>query len=903
MTKNISLIDKKNIHNNCLQVINQYEVGTADGANRDNRYDVTILVNGLPLIHVELKRRGVAIREAFNQIKRYQRDSFWAGCGLFEYVQIFVISNGTHTKYYSNTTRSSHVKEMNEAGRRRSKKTSNSFEFTSFWADGNNKGIADLIDFTKTFLAKHTILNVLVRYCVFTSEDMLMVMRPYQIAATERILSRIEVSSNYKKMRSIEAGCYIWHTTGSGKTLTSFKTAQLASQLSHIEKVLFVVDRKDLDYQTMKEYDRFEKGAANSNKSTAVLQRQLEDTKARIIITTIQKLDNFITKNKCHAVYGKHCVIIFDECHRSQFGDMHAKIVKAFKNYHLFGFTGTPIFAKNAAKGKHLELLTTPQTFGDQLHTYTIVDAINDGNVLPFRIDYVDTVKKKDDIKDKDVRAIDIEKAMGAPERVQEIVKYILDHFDQKTKRSSYYSLKGQRMAGFNSIFAVSSILMAMKYYAEFKKQLAQQNRQFTVATIFSYATNEDDPDDVLGEEGFDTDALDQTSRDFLDSAIRDYNAAFNTNFDTSADKFQNYYKDLSMRVKNREVDLLIVVNMFLTGFDATTLNTLWVDKNLKMHGLIQAYSRTNRILNSVKTYGNIVCFRDLQQATDDAIALFGDKNANGIVLLRSFADYYSGYEDDNGRHHPGYVDLLAKLESEFPLDVEIVGEQAEKEFIRLFGSILSLRNILSSFDQFEGIQTLAARDLQDYQSRYIDLYDKYRRKDADEKENINDDIVFEIELIKQVEVNIDYILMLVEKYHDGNCEDKGILSAIRKAVDASIQLRSKKELIEQFISQVNVESSVQGDWRRYVSEQEESDLAEIIATEKLKPEETRKFMENVFRDGAIKTTGTDIDKLMPPVSRFGGGNRAKKKQGIIEKFKTFFEKYFGLGIADFIDS
>ena len=443
MTKNITLIDKKNIHNNHLQVINQYEVGTADGANHDNRYDVTILVNGLPLIHVELKRRGVAIREAFNQIKRYQRDSFWAGCGLFEYVQIFIISNGTHTKYYSNTTRSSHVKEINEAGRRKSKKTSNSFEFTSFWADGNNKVIADLIDFTKTFLAKHTILNVLVRYCVFTSEDMLMVMRPYQIAATERILSRIEVSTNYKKMGSIDAGGYIWHTTGSGKTLTSFKTAQLASQLPYIDKVLFVVDRKDLDYQTMKEYDRFEKGAANSNKSTAVLQRQLEDTKAHIIITTIQKLDNFITKNRGHTVYGKHCVIIFDECHRSQFGDMHVKIVKAFKNYHLFGFTGTPIFAKNAAKGKHLELLTTPQTFGDQLHTYTIVDAINDGNVLPFRIDYVDTVKKKDDIKDKDVRAIDIEKAMGAPERVQEIVKYILDHFDQKTKRSSYYSLKG----------------------------------------------------------------------------------------------------------------------------------------------------------------------------------------------------------------------------------------------------------------------------------------------------------------------------------------------------------------------------------------------------------------------------------------------------------------------------
>ena len=439
-----------------------------------------------------------------------------------------------------------------------------------------------------------------------------------------------------------------------------------------------------------------------------------------------------------------------------------------------------------------------------------------------------------------------------------------------------------------------------MKYYTEFKKQLAQQNRQLTVATIFSYAANEDDPDDVLGEEGFDTDALDQTSRDFLDSAIGEYNEAFHTTFDTSADKFQNYYKDLSQRVKNREVDLLIVVNMFLTGFDATTLNTLWVDKNLKMHGLIQAYSRTNRILNSVKTYGNIVCFRDLQQATDDAIALFGDKEASGIVLLRNFDDYYSGYEDENGRYHPGYMDLLEKLEAEFPLGQEICGEQAEKDFIRLFGSILSLRNILSSFDRFEEVQAITTRDLQDYQSLYIDLYDKYRNGHDGEKENINDDIVFEIELIKQIEVNIDYILMLVEKYHDGNCEDKEILSSIRKAVDASLQLRSKKELIEQFISRVNVNSSVQGDWRRYVSEQVESDLTEIISTENLKPAETRKFMENAFRDGVIKTTGTDIDKLMPPVSRFGGGNRAKKKQGVIDKFKVFFEKYLGLGIIDF---
>ncbi|WP_251449081.1 type I restriction endonuclease subunit R [Vermiculatibacterium agrestimuris] len=905
MTKNISLIDKKNIHNNFLQVINQYEVGIEDGANHDNRYDVTVLVNGLPLIHIELKRRGVAIREAFNQIKRYQRDSFWAGHGLFEYVQIFVISNGTHTKYYSNTTRNSHIKEMDESGRRKSKKTSNSFEFTSFWADGKNKVIPDLIDFTKTFFAKHTILNVLTRYCVFTSEDVLMVMRPYQIAATERILNRIEVSTTYKKVGTIEAGGYIWHTTGSGKTLTSFKTAQLASQFSYIDKVLFVVDRKDLDYQTMKEYDRFEKGAANGNASTAILKRQLEDTDAKIIITTIQKLDHFVTKNKGHTVFEKHCVIIFDECHRSQFGDMHKKITKAFKNYHLFGFTGTPIFSKNAVRGKHAELLTTPQAFGGEadkdgrptlpLHAYTIVNAINDENVLPFRIDYVDTVKKKENIKDKNVKAIDIERVMGAPERIKEVSEYILEHFDQKTRRNSYYSLKGKRMAGFNSIFAVSSIPMAMKYYTEIKRLLAEQRRQLTVATIFSYSANEEDPDDVLGEEGFDTEALDQTSRDFLESAIKDYNEAFHTNFDTSADKFQNYYKDLSMRVKNREVDLLIVVNMFLTGFDATTLNTLWVDKNLKMHGLIQAYSRTNRILNSVKTYGNIICFRDLQQATDDALALFGDENAGGIVLLKSFEDYYHGFEDANGRYHPGYIDLLERLDAEFPLGQEIIGERAEKEFIKLFSAILSLRNILASFDKFGDVENMSERDLQDYQSIYIDLYDKYRNRDDGDKENINDDIVFEIELIKQVEVNIDYILMLVEKYHDGNCEDKEILATIQKAVDASLQLRSKKELIEQFISRVNVETSVQSDWRRYVSEQEEADLTEIISTENLKPDETRKFIENAFRDGAVKTTGTDIDKLMPPVSRFGGGNRAEKKQGVIDKLKAFFEKYFGI--------
>ena len=603
-TKNVYLLDKKNIHNNRLQVINQYE---ESGGPHDTRYDVSILVNGLPLVHIELKRRGVAIREAFNQIKRYQRDSFWATSGLYEYVQIFVISNGTNTKYYSNTTRDAHIKEKAEGERRKSKKTSNSFEFTSYWADANNKVIADLVDFTKTFFAKHTLLNVLTRYCVFTSEELLLVMRPYQIVATEQIMRRIVVSTNYKKIGTTDAGGYIWHTTGSGKTLTSFKTAQLATGLETVDKVLFVVDRKDLDYQTMKEYDRFEKGAANGSKSTKQLEKNLNDPNVRIIITTIQKLDVFISKNKTHNIYMKHIVIIFDECHRSQFGEMHQKIIKAFRNYHIFGFTGTPIFAVNAGTGGNPLLRTTPQAFGDKLHTYTIVDAINDGNVLPFRIDFINTIKQKEDIKDKSVRAIDVEKALSAPERVREIVRYIIEHFDQKTQRNSFYSLKGQRVAGFNSIFAVSSIPMAMKYYEEFKAQLAEKNKSLRIAIIFSYSANEDDPEDALPDEEFENDKLDKSSRDFLEAAIVDYNTAFSTNFDTSSDKFQNYYKDLSQRVKNREIDLLIVVNMFLTGFDATTLNTLWVDKNLKQHGLIQAYSRTNRILNSVKTYGNIV--------------------------------------------------------------------------------------------------------------------------------------------------------------------------------------------------------------------------------------------------------------------------------------------------------
>jgi len=895
-SKNITLIDKKCIHNNRLQVINQY---VENSGNYDNRYDVTILVNGLPLVHVELKRRGVALKEAFNQINRYQRDSFWTGSGLYEYIQIFVISNGTSTKYYSNTTRESHIKEQTST-RNKSKKTSNSFEFTSFWADSNNKVISDLVDFTRTFFAKHTILNILTKYCVFTSEELLLVMRPYQIVATERILNRIQVATNYKKMGTIEAGGYIWHTTGSGKTLTSFKTAQLASKLEYIDKVLFVVDRKDLDYQTMKEYDRFQKGAANGNRSTKVLQKQLEDTTSKIIVTTIQKLSEFVKRNKNHPVYQKHLVLIFDECHRSQFGDMHKMIVQNFKNYHLFGFTGTPIFAKNAGRTTNPDFCTTEQAFGEKLHTYTIVDAINDGNVLPFRIDYINTIKAKEGMTDKEVEAINTEEALSSSERVSNVVSYIIEHFDQKTKRNSFYDLKGQRVNGFNSMFAVASIPMAKKYYLEFKKQLEEKQKDLTIATIYSYAQNEEDTSDgILDDEGFETNLLDKSSREFLDFAIDEYNKKFKTNFSSEGNGFQDYYKDLSDKVKHREIDLLIVVNMFLTGFDATTLNTLWVDKNLKQHGLIQAYSRTNRILNSVKTYGNIVCFRNLQEATNDAIALFGDKNATGIVLLKSYEDYYYGYEDDNGKKRIGYEERIAMLLQKYPLGVQVVGEKAEKDFIASIGNILRLRNILSSFDKFAGNEILSERDFQDYTGMYVDLYQKYKQKDDGEKESIKDDIVFEMELVKQVEVNIDYILMLVAKYHQSNCEDKEILGTIDKAIKSSLALRSKKELIDGFISKINADTNVMDDWGKFVKEQKEIDLKKIINDENLNEEETRKFLDNAFRDGQVKTNGTDIEKILPPMRRFGGGNRAEKKENIIVKVKKFFEKYFGLGTTD----
>lgn len=924
--KNIYLIDKSNIHNNRLQVINQYSTASSETEHSPqyaNRYDITVLVNGLPLVHIELKKRGVDIKEAFNQINRYHRDSFWAGSGLFEYVQIFVISNGTFTKYYSNTTRNAHIREMGDHPVRTGKRTSNSFEFTSWWADASNSPITDLMDFCQTFFAKHTVLNLLTKYCVFTSEKLLLAMRPYQIVATERILGRINVSYNYKTYGKIEGGGFIWHTTGSGKTLTSFKTAQIASKLPFINKVLFVVDRKDLDYQTMVEYDKFEKGAANSNTNTAILKKQLENPDSRIIITTIQKLSILIKKHRLRSgrqkqaaedqgdkirssVFEQNIVIIFDECHRSQFGEMHDAITKTFKKYHLFGFTGTPIFAMNASSSGKAHLKTTEQAFGEKLHTYTIVDAITDKNVLPFRIDYIRTMKEQEDIQDTKVYDIDRERALASPERISNIVRYILEHFDQKTKRNSFYKLKDRRLAGFNSIFAVTSIDVAKKYYLEFKKQMSAlpTDKQLKIATIYSFGVNEaeDEENGIIQDENLeDTSLLDKTSREFLDAAIRDYNGMFSTNYDTSSEKFQNYYKDVSKRVKKREIDLLLVVNMFLTGFDATTLNTLWVDKNLRLHGLLQAFSRTNRILNSVKTFGNIVCFRNLEEATNESIALFGDKEAGGVVLLKTFNEYYNGYQSGE-KDVPGYADMVDELQDKFPVGKLIIGEKEKKEFIRLYSAILKLRNVLSTFDEFIGREILSERDVQDYHSMYIDLYNEFRNKDKGNIENINDDIVFEMELIKQVEINIDYILALIRKYHEGHLQDKEIVVTISKAVDSSVELRNKKDLIQKFIDSLTPTSNVDDDWYTFIDSKKAEELEKIIQEEHLNKDKTYSFMINAFRDGYLQTTGTALSGVLPPVSRFTPtGDRTLKRETVLEKLTGFFNRFWNISGGRFV--
>ena len=934
-SKNIKLIDKQNVYNNRLQVINQYEV--EDGAHK-NRYDVTILVNGLPLVHIELKRRGVAIKEAFNQINRYLRDSFWAGRAMFDYVQIFVISNGTETKYYSNTTRYAKEKE-NDGGPRKQKTDGNTFEFTSYWTDQENTLLTDLRDFTTTFFAKHTILNILTKYCVFNVDKQLLVMRPYQIAATEKILQRIQTAIYNRWQGSIKAGGYIWHTTGSGKTLTSFKTAQLASKMEQVNKVLFVVDRKDLDYQTMKEYDNFEKDCANSNSSARVLLGQIKRDDCHIIITTIQKLSNLMkpkfydNDEKLREVLQKeNIVLIFDECHRSQFGDMRQDIAKRFKKYLMFGFTGTPIFAVNAHKGSKYS--TTAQLFGGEpddegkptrpLHTYTIINAIRDKNVLRFHVDYESTMKMKNDVERKQVWGIDKDEALHHPLRISIVTRYIIEHFAEKTKQAAEaYGMskllnveevikKGRKAdeqkakvktRGFNSIFAVDSVPTAIQYYNEFKKQLAEPGApDLKIATIFTYAANEPEEDEWgLGEDENpeETSKLDMQSRDALDAAIKDYNLMWGTSYSTDGDNFQNYYKDVSLRMKNKQIDILIVVGMFLTGFDAKTLNTLWVDKNLKMHGLLQAYSRTNRILNTVKNCGNIVCFRNLEKATNDSLAIFGDEKASGLVFMKSFEEYYSnGYKDEKGRFHEPYIELVRKLLELYPVEqiANIFDEETKKNFIRLFGEFLRLRNVLSAFDDFEGDKLLLSdSQYQDYRGWYNTLHDEFNPKGGGEQESIADDIVFEMELIKQVQVNISYILQLVQQYHDSNCKDKTIIVSIRKQVEASPDMRDKRDLIEKFIEQMTPEKdgNVGNQWEEYIEQEKKEQLEAIISEEHLRPKETEAFIKRAFADGYVTETGTGIAKILPPTNPFLPES-GEKKQTVIDKLKAYLNKFLG---------
>ena len=952
--KNVMLIDKENLANNTLQVIRQY---VPSGGSAKNRYDVTILVNGLPMVHIELKRRGVSIRNAFNQIDRYQRESFWAGAALFGYVQLFVISNGTHTKYYSNTTRlsrESETKRQQSGGR---KIESNSFEFTSFWSDAENNVIYDLEDFAKTFLKKRTLLNIITKYCVFTVDKELLAMRPYQISATERILLRIETAIKNRWQGTRNAGGYIWHTTGSGKTLTSFKTAQLATEIEGVEKVLFVVDRQDLDYQTMKEYDNYEKDCANSNTSSQILARQLNDDTSKIIITTIQKL-SFALKRRSENyewdVLGKNVVFIFDECHRSQFGKMHTEIRRAFKKYIMFGFTGTPIFAANAQKSGAVSMKTTAEIFGGELnengqhtealHKYVIVDAIRDKNVNKFRVDYIKTIKSKDGARMAEGK--EEQKFLEDEKRIKLVAKYILDHFDQKTKRSESFKFQkiinveevvkqeekdkknsGKKNSGkkndkvkveekkatvsrngFNSIFAVDSVEMAKKYYLAFKELMSEPlASKYTIATIFSYETNEEGEDltGTTDENPNDVSRLDATSKEFLkDVAIEDYNKRFGTEYGVEGDKFHNYYKDISLRMKNGDIDILIVVGMFLTGFDAKGLNTLWVDKNLRMHGLLQAYSRTNRILNSVKDCGNIVCFRDLEENTNESFAIFGNKDAKGIAFMRKFEDYYYGY-DEKGKHHKGYVEIVNELMETFPIEKMegVIKEEDKKAFVRLMGSFLKSFNLLSAYDEFcpeddekrKEIRIISEGCAQDYLSWYIDFYEEFNEgggRGGDTNGGQTTDVEFEIELVKHVQIDIAYILMLVEKYKKSEKNGEDIRTEIIKGIKASPDLRNKLELIEKFLDRVSTfEGDVHEEWEKYLVEEKQLRVNKLIAEEKLKPEQTNKFLESCFAEGRVEENGTAITTILPPMPIFGGGNiRSVTKARVIEKIKSLFD-------------
>lgn len=920
--QNIYLWDKKNISRNKLQVINQMkQVGTSS-----NRYDVTLLVNGLPLVQIELKKRGVAIREAFNQVHRYSKESFNEETSLFKYLQIFIISNGTDTRYFANTT----------------KRDKNSYEFTMNWALKNNNPIKDLKDFTATFLSQQTLLNVLINYSVFDTNDTLLIMRPYQIAATERIIWKIRSAIASKIKSGPDTGGYIWHTTGSGKTLTSFKAARLATEMEEVDKVFFVVDRKDLDYQTMKEYQRFSPDSVNGSNSTAGLKRNIEKDDNKIVVTTIQKLNNFMSSESQHEIYQKQVVFIFDECHRSQFGEAQKRLRQKFKKYCQFGFTGTPILpdkydasGKLIRKGNALGTDTTVSVFGRELHAYVLTDAIRDQKVLKFMVDYNDVRPQFKSIESEQdltkLSAAENKKALLHPIRIAEISRYVLDHFEQKTHR-----LTGK---GFNAMFAVSSVDAAKAYYQELQNQQKDSEKPLKIATIFSYAANESQV--AIGEiddESFSpADLADISSKEFLSSCIDDYNQLFGTNFTINGNDFQNYYRDLAKRVKNREVDLLIVVGMFLTGFDAPTLNTLFVDKNLRYHGLIQAFSRTNRIYDATKSFGNIVTFRDLEKATTDAIKLFGKTETAEVLLERSYQEYMTGFTEA-GEEQKGYMDVVQELQEKFPDPQAIIKERDKKEFVSLFGQFLRLDNILQNYDDFMSLRALqeldilddkaveafkerfhvddetledlsrldipSTREIQDYRSTYNDIkswYENERRNQENSESKVDwDSIVFEVELLKSQEINLDYILELIFETNKRVSDKDELVSEITRTIRASLGNRAKEDLIVAFIHDSDLDSfadksDIIEQFFTFAQGEQKREANELIQTEGLNEQSAKRYIQASLKREYASENGNDLNEALPKMSPLNPQYRTKK-QTVFQKISRFVEKFKGIG-------
>ena len=911
--QNIYLLDKKNIARNKVQVIKQFE----QTGSHANRYDVTILVNGLPLVQVELKKRGVAIREAFNQVHRYSKESFNSEHSLFKYLQLFVISNGTDSRYFANTTQ----------------RNKNSFDFTMNWAKADNSLIKDLKDFTATFFQKRTLLNVLLHYSVFDVSNTLLVMRPYQIAATERILWKINSAWQAKNWSQLDGGGFIWHTTGSGKTLTSFKAARLATEMDFIDKVFFVVDRKDLDYQTMKEYQRFSPDSVNGSDSTAGLKRNLEKDDNKIVVTTIQKLNNLMKSEADLPIYGKQVVFIFDECHRSQFGEAQKNLKKKFKKFYQFGFTGTPIFPENALGAE-----TTASVFGRELHSYVITDAIRDEKVLKFKVDYNDVRPQFKAIEaeqdEKKLSAAENKQALLHPDRIREITQYILNNFRQKTHRLH----AGNK--GFNAMFAVSSVDAAKLYYESFRDLQKGSDKPLRVATIFSFAANEEQ--DAVGDiqdESFDVSAMNISAKEFLNAAIADYNALFKTNFSVDSNGFQNYYRDLAKQVKAKEIDLLIVVGMFLTGFDAPTLNTLFVDKNLRYHGLMQAYSRTNRIFDATKTFGNIVTFRDLEQATIDAITLFGDKNTKNVVLEKSYKEYMEGFTDaTTGEARRGFVEVVKELEQRFPDPAAIEKEADKKAFAKLFGEYLRVENVLQNYDEFASLKALqnvdlndsaaveafkaqhyltdddlvtlqaitlpAERKIQDYRSTYNDIRDWQRReKSSAEKEKSTidwDDVVFEVDLLKSQEINLDYILELIFEHNKKTKSKSELVNEVRRVIRASLGNRAKESLLVDFINQTDLDkigdkASVIDAFFTFAQAEQQREAQELISAENLNAEAARRYITTSLKREFASDSGTELNTVLPKMSPLNP-QYLTKKQSVFQKIAAFVEKFKGVG-------